>query len=268
VRLWVLGSGSRGNAVLLECGRDRVLVDAGFSVRTLQARLHATGVAPESIASCIVTHEHTDHVRGACAASAKWGWSLYASEGTVRAHPALRDADVRTFEAGGTVMVDGFSLATVRTPHDAEEPVAVIATATRTGARAGVCYDLGHAPDTVLAALRDLDLLVLEANHDEGMLRMGPYPASVCDRIAGRHGHLSNRAAAAVARGTASPSLRHVVLAHLSESCNDARVATADVSAALAKGRARPRVSAASQDAVAGPFSPGAARAEQFTLGL
>jgi phosphoribosyl 1,2-cyclic phosphodiesterase len=272
VRVWVLGSGSRGNAVLIESGEARLLVDAGFSVRTLHARLRAAGIAPESIASCIVTHEHADHVRGACAAAARWGWSLYASEGTARAHPALRDADARTFEAGGTLELDGFSVATVRTPHDAEESVAVVATATRSGARAAVCYDLGHGSDEVRRALHDLDVLVLEANHDEGMLRTGPYPPSVCDRIGGRRGHLSNRAAAALARGSASAALRHVVLAHLSESCNDAALACGDVHGALAGTRARAEVRAAPQDAVIGPFMPSAARAsarvEQLGFGL
>ena len=275
MRLWVLGSGSRGNAVVLDdgTGEARVLVDAGFGVRTLAARLAAARIPPESIVACVVTHEHVDHVRGAVQATARWGWGLHASEGTVRAHPPLGAAGAIAFRAGDTVRVGGLALQTVRTPHDAVESVAVVATATASGARAGVCYDLGHATDAVRQTMGDLDLLVLEANHDEGMLRAGPYPPSVCSRIAGSHGHLSNGAAAGLARDVASGTLRHVVLAHLSESCNDAPVATAAVSAALRAPRFRGAVAAAGQDVVAGPFVAASGRraaptAQQLTLAL
>lgn len=272
MRVWVLGSGSRGNAVLIECGDTRLVVDAGFPVRELAQRLAAVGVAPESIEACVVTHEHGDHVRGASAAAAKWGWALYATPGTAAACPALLAADARTVEAGTTFQVGRFDVRTVPTPHDAREPVAVVATARPTGARAAVCYDLGCATEPVRQALRGVDVLVLEANHDAGMLRGGPYPPSVCDRIASRTGHLSNRAAATLARESAHRALSHVVLAHLSEQCNQPSVAVGDVSAALARTAFRGRVDAAAQDAVVGPFLPGASRraaaAEQLALGL
>jgi phosphoribosyl 1,2-cyclic phosphodiesterase len=272
VRLWVLGSGSRGNAVLLESGGHRLLVDAGFGVRTLEQRLTALGVPPASIAACLVTHEHADHVKGAAQGAARWRWALHASEGTIAAHPALAAAGAVPFRAGETLALAGFVVETVRTPHDARESVAVVATAQACGTRAGVCYDLGHATDAVRTAMRGLDLLVLEANHDAAMLRAGPYPPSVCDRIAGRHGHLSNDAAGALARQLAAPSLRHVVLAHLSESCNAPATAAAAVTQALAGTRFRGAVTPAGQDAVAGPFvaSAGrpAARAQQLSLGL
>ena len=122
------------------------------------------------------------------------------------------------------------------------------------------------------AALADLDVLVVEANHDEAMLRAGPYPPSVAERIAGRHGHLSNRAAGALARQVAGSGLRQVVLAHLSESCNEPRLAAAEVSAALARTRFRGAVVPALQDVVTGPFVAHAHRraaaAEQLGLGL
>ena len=260
MRLWVLGSGSRGNAVLIECGDTRVLVDAGFTPRELAGRLAAAGVAPQSIRACVITHEHTDHVKGACAGAAKWGWALHASEGTAEACPALLAADARTFEPGACLSVGGLELRTVPTPHDATSPVAVVATSSRSGARAGVCYDLGHASDPVKVAMRELDLLVLEANHDETMLRVGPYPPSVQGRIAGRRGHLSNGAAARLARDSASFNLKHVVLAHLSESCNEPALAERTVSEALAATKFRGRVHVATQHAVVGPFTPRMAR--------
>jgi len=272
VRVWVLGSGSKGNAVLLECGDSRVLVDAGFPIRDLAERLTAVGVAPQSVEGVLITHEHTDHVRGACAAAKRWGWSLHATEGTARAFPALAGADVATFEPGATVTLGRFELGTVPTLHDAEEPVAVVVTSRVSGARAGICYDLGCITDPVRSAFRDLDVLVLEANHDEGMLRAGPYPPSVCNRIASRHGHLSNRAAAAMARDAATAHLNHVILAHLSEACNDGRVAASTVSEGLGRTRFAGMVSVAAQHAVIGPFLPRVSRrrpaAEQLALGL
>jgi phosphoribosyl 1,2-cyclic phosphodiesterase len=272
MRVWVLGSGSKGNAVLFECGESRVLVDAGFPVRELAQRLAVIDIAPASIEAVVITHEHTDHVRGASAGAKRWGWALHASEGTTRGYPPLAAADVTTFEPGATLHVGRFELRTVPTLHDAEEPVAVVVTSKATGARAGVCYDLGCVTEPVRAAFADVEVLVLEANHDEGMLRAGPYPPSVCNRIASRRGHLSNRAAAAMARDAAGPHLHHVVLAHLSEACNDQRIAASAVADGLARTRFRGLVSVATQHAVAGPFAPRAGRrvtpADQLTLGL
>ena len=271
MRLWSLGSGSRGNAVLLECSGIRVLVDAGFGVRTLQERLRAIGVAPQSIGVCVITHEHADHVKGAAQAAARWGWALHATAGTIGATPALTGAT--SFRAGDTLRLEGFTLETARTSHDARESVAVAATATRTGARAGVCTDLGHATDGVRTLLRDCEVLVLEANHDPGMLRAGPYPPSVCDRIGGPLGHLSNEAAARLAREVAGPGLRQLVLAHLSERCNTPEAATAAVHQVLARTRFRGAIGAALQDAIAGPFVAHRAartvvRTEQLGLGI
>jgi len=269
MRVWVLGSGSRGNAVLLEHRGSRVLVDAGFHAKALEQRLAAIDVSCESIEALVVTHEHHDHVRGAGAAARAWGWALHASCGTVDAYPTLRDADVRTFDAGATLRFSSMELQSVSIPHDAEEPVAIIAT-DDIGGRVGIVYDLGYANAALRRALGDLDVLVLEANHDEGMLRAGPYPPTVRERIAGRRGHLSNSAAAAVARDVAHPSLAHVVLAHLSDQCNDAALARSAVSRGLAPTRFTGAVHAAPQDAVIGPFEPKVrrGRVEQLRLEL
>ena len=273
MRIWILGSGSRGNAVLLESGESRVLVDAGFPVQELAARLAVTGTEPGAIEACVITHEHTDHVRGAAAAQRRWGWHLLATNGTASAAPSLKGVPVAAVSAGSSVSVGAWDLEFVATSHDAAAPLGVVATERATGARAGVCYDLGVITDDVRSTFQDLDVLVLESNHDEGMLRAGPYPPSVAARIAGRYGHLSNRAAAEFAREASKPGLRHVVLAHLSESCNDPAIASDGARRALARGRFRGTVSVAAQDMVLGPLVPGAAQGrtllgEQFSLGL
>ena len=259
----MLGSGSGGNAVLLESDGSRVLIDAGFPARTLAQRLGAIGIAPASIEACVITHAHTDHMKGAAVAQRKWGWRVYATRGTVAACPELADAGATSFAAGDILPLARMSVATFRTPHDCAEPIGAVVTATRSGVRAGVCYDIGHVSDAVRTICTDVDLLVLEANHDEGMLRAGPYPYMVQQRIAGRHGHLSNREAAGLMRESVSRTLNHVVLAHLSERCNDHGIARQAVNAGLAQGGYRGSLTTAAQHAPVGPFAPKAARAPE-----
>jgi phosphoribosyl 1,2-cyclic phosphodiesterase len=271
MKVWVLGSGSAGNAVLVECGESRVLVDAGFGTRELAARLRSIGIAPQSIEACVVTHEHTDHIKGAAAAARRWGWALYASAGTVEAWPALQEAACRTITVGERVILSRLEVTAHATPHDAAGPIGVRLTATATGATAVVCTDVGHVSEGVRTLCAGADVLVLESNHDEGMLRAGPYPPFVQSRIASRVGHLSNRASAQLARDVVHANLAHVVLAHLSEQCNDHGIAYRTSTDHLRRTRFRGTVSVAMQHGVVGPFLPRAGRAEpepQYSLML
>lgn len=272
MRLWSLGSGSKGNALLVECGDTRVLIDAGFPARTLGARLTAIGVAPSSVSACVMTHEHIDHVRGASAAQAKWGWSLHASGGTVRGSDQLADCTVQEFSAGSTLSIGRADITTVGVSHDATEPVGMVITDRASGARAAIVYDLGVATTEVRSAVREVDVLVIEANHDEGMLRGGPYPRYLQNRIASGSGHLSNRASASLCAEAAHGALSHVVLAHLSETNNEPALAAGAVTSALGRTRFRGTVSTAAQHAPVGPFcakhSRVSARAEQLALAL
>ena len=271
MKLWVLGSGSSGNAVLIECGESRVLVDAGFSARMLATRLRAIGVAPASIEACIVTHEHTDHIKGAASAARRWKWALYASSGTVDAWPELQEVDCARVTPGDSITLSRMQLTTFATPHDAASPIGVRLSATSSGVTAVVCTDVGHVSDCVRTHCVEADLLVLESNHDDGMLRAGPYPPSVRARIASRVGHLSNRACAELARDVVHANLAHLVLAHISENCNDHGIAHAAATNALRRTRYRGAVSVAMQHDVVGPFLPRSARAEaatQYSLGL
>lgn len=259
MRVWVLGSGSAGNAVLVESRDTRILIDAGFPVRELTARLAAIGVSGESIESAVVTHEHTDHVRGVCAAAKRWKWTVYASSGTIAGYPLLREASARPFIAGDALELGDLTVQTVRTPHDGTEPVAVLATARSSGVRAGIVYDLGHVPPSYRTTFERLDMLVLESNHDEGMLRAGPYPPVVQARIAGAYGHLSNRRSGMFARDCVHAGLAQLVLAHLSERCNQPELALASMREAVRTTRFRGALHAASQRAVCGPFTAGRA---------
>ncbi len=253
----MLGSGSGGNAVLVEAAEGRVLVDAGFGVRTLATRLTAIGVAPQSIEACVITHEHTDHMKGAAAAARRWGWAIHASRGTIAHTPELAGARAHAFDAGASLSFSTVDVSTVRTPHDAAEPVGVTITARSTGARTTVCTDIGYVSDGVRALCRDVDILVLESNHDEAMLRAGPYPPVVQARIAGDRGHLANRHAAALIRDEATRRLRHVVLAHLSEKCNAPELAWETTEREVKRTAYRGTVTTARQREIVGPFDVG-----------
>ncbi len=269
VRTWVLGTGSRGNAVVIECGDGaHVLVDAGFPPSILARRLEAAGIAPEAIEALVLTHEHLDHARGAVAAARKWGWAVYATAGTIAECPALADVDVRSFDPGGTLSLGCADIETVTVSHDASEPIAVVVTSRRTGSRTAIAYDLGQVDQPLRRLLHDIDVLVLEANHDTGLLRSGPYPPSVQRRIAGRTGHLSNDAAARLARDCAGAGLGELVLAHLSANCNEGRLALGAVANVLAPTSFRGRVHVAPQDQVAGPFVGRSRRVSHVQLAL
>jgi len=225
MRTWLLGSGSRGNATVIESGDTRVLVDAGFPRRDLAKRLIAADIAPESISALVLTHEHVDHARGAASSVRRWGWPVYGTSGTIAQSPSLTEA--QPMLADGTLSVGALDLTAFPVPHDATSPIALVATERSTGARIGLAYDFGHVTDRVRAALERVDVLIVESNHDEMMLRACPYPPSVRWRIAGPRGHLSNRAAAELVRSIAWRGLRQVVLAHLSETANEPEFAVA-----------------------------------------
>ena len=258
----MLGSGSNGNAILVECDGSRLLIDCGFGTRTLANRLKTIDVAPESIDGCLLTHEHWDHLKGAPTGARRWGWGVYATHGTAIARE-LRKMKVHRFSPGATLDFPTMSVEAVSMPHDARQPVGFVVTSKSSGARAGVFHDLGRVTRGIARACEHLDLLVLESNHDDDMLRNGPYPPFLQARIRGDFGHLSNRHAARFVREAATRQLNHLVLAHLSEQCNTEQVALSTMRTALTKSRFRGTVTAATQDGVVGPFTPGKVKAEQ-----
>jgi phosphoribosyl 1,2-cyclic phosphodiesterase len=259
VKVWVLGTGSNGNAVLLEGDGTRVLVDAGFGPRALAARLKATAIDPASIDACLLTHDHSDHISGVARCVRRWGWAVFATEGTARS-PALAGVSITKLSVGTPMRMDGLEITALPVPHDALETVGFLATTISTGARAAICYDVGHANEHVRTLCREVDILVLESNHDEGMLWAGPYPPWLCQRIAGRVGHLSNRDAGRLARESITSRTAHVVLAHLSEQNNTPEMAKHAVQSALRGTAFKGKLTTATQDSVSGPFLPRGAK--------
>lgn len=248
MKLCVLGSGSKGNAVLIQAGETRILVDAGFAPRAMEARLLAIGVDPLSIEAVLLTHEHIDHARGAASCSAKWGWKVFATGGTQATCEGLASLPVERVTVGEAFSVGDIGIDTATTSHDATDPIAIVATGKVTGARAAIVYDLGAMTDSVMRSIQRVDVLVIESNHDSDMLRNGPYPLMLQRRIAGRQGHLSNGAAGRAACECAHRGLTNVVLAHLSATNNSADTALSSMQGYLSRSAFRGSIAAARQD--------------------
>lgn len=231
IRFASLGSGSKGNALLVESGRTRVLVDCGFGPRETAARLERLGVAPDSVTAVLVTHEHADHVGGAAACAARYGWTLHASHGTAGAARQLADMVVRRFDSHTAFAIGDLEIHPFPVPHDAREPTQFVFS--DGAARLGVLTDAGAVTPHIVAMLAGCAALVIECNHDAGMLARGRYPPQLKRRIAGGFGHLENGAAADLLRAIDAEGLRHVVAAHLSEENNTPELARAALAEAL-----------------------------------
>lgn len=250
MRVAVLGSGSKGNAILVEGGGSRVLVDAGFSGRDLARRLKRLKVSPESLDGIVITHDHTDHTRGMGVFARRFGTPLYLTRGTREVCARLLKGEeiLREYRAGHPFRVGALEVEPFLTVHDAREPVGVAVVDPGTGTRLGVATDLGRPTAGIRHALSRCHILVLEANHDEVLLQEAPYPWSVKARIRSSHGHLSNHAAARFARELFHDGLLAVVLAHLSAESNRPEMARKVVAAALKEVGYRGVVEVAGQD--------------------
>lgn len=246
----MLGSGSRGNATLVQADGTRVLVDAGFSGRDLARRLDALEVDPDSVDAVLVTHDHGDHTRGVGIFARRHGSEVFITDVTRRAcRDLFRGSEsLRPYEVGKPFEIGPLRVEPFLTVHDAADPVAVAVADPATGTRLGVATDLGRPTAHVRHALAECDLLILEANHDDVLLQQAPYPSSVKARITSSHGHLSNDEAARLAIELHHPGLAGVVLAHLSNESNRPDLARRVVGRALRRAGYRGLLDVAAQD--------------------
>lgn len=236
LRFRSLGSGSTGNAALVEAtsaGRTtRLMVDCGFGVRQLDARLASAGLLVTDLDAIFITHEHGDHIGCVHTVSVRHRIPVWMSEGTWLATGA-RDFDGQLHFArdGTSIDLGGLQIEPFTVPHDAREPLQL--TCGDGARRLGILTDLGHATPHVLAQLMGLDALLLESNHDSELLANSAYPAFLKHRVGGQYGHLSNAAAAEIAGAVQHGGLRHVVAAHLSEQNNRPELVQLALAAAL-----------------------------------
>jgi phosphoribosyl 1,2-cyclic phosphodiesterase len=228
MRFCSLGSGSGGNATVVEAGRGgtatRILIDCGFSLRELAFRLNRVGLTCDDLDAVFVTHEHGDHVGCAVTLARRHGLPLWMSRGTWRAigEPEL-PGRLHFARDGKPIALGDLQLMPYTVPHDAQEPLQLRCS---DGARhLGVLTDVGSITTHLLAHLQGCDALLLECNHDHAMLAGSRYPASLKARIGGRLGHLSNETAAQILAACLHGGLRHLVAAHLSDQNNTPELA-------------------------------------------
>ena len=247
LRAAVLGSGSGGNSTIVESGEGCLLLDAGFSCRELERRLEAVGRSAADVDAVLLTHEHDDHCKGVDRFARRHQVPVYGTRGTYKGQ-RLRGLGrfARPMGPGVPLTAAGFRIEVFPVSHDAREPVGIVVESGG-GHRLGLATDLGCRTAEAWRRLQDLDILLLESNHDLDMLRTGPYPWRLKERVASERGHLSNEDAAAGIEALLTDRLSWVVLCHLSETNNSPAFAAAAVQPVLDGGRSRAKLVVAEQ---------------------
>jgi len=235
VTVSVLGSGSRGNSTFIRTDQVRLFIDAGMSRREVAARLEAIGENPDGIDAILVTHEHTDHAGALRVLVKELPIKAYLTRGTMDALKTdeyeLNGSSIEEIKPGVSFSIGDAEIMPFTVPHDAAEPVAFSITVD--GFKITQLTDVGWLPQTVVTQLRSSDVLIMESNHDLEMLRVGPYPWNLKQRLMSRHGHLSNTAVAQFIRSDYDGRARNIVLAHLSSQNNHPEIARQEATRAL-----------------------------------
>lgn len=223
MRFASLGSGSSGNATLVSLGQTHVLIDCGFSIKEAQRRIERLGLCLSQLAAVLVTHEHSDHLKGVPALARKYAIPVYMTPGTYHSRELGKIPELHLIHNYQRFTVGALEIQPVAVPHDAREPAQFIF---RYGGSAlGVLTDLGSVTTHLLDAYDGCDALLLEANHDRQMLASGPYPQFLKSRVASAWGHLSNEQTAALLQQLDTSRLRHLVVGHISRKNNTVELA-------------------------------------------
>lgn len=237
MRFALLGSGSRGNATIIEAGRGgeatRLMLDCGFAVREAEFRLDRLGLTPGHLAGIVVTHEHGDHAAGAFRFARRHSLPVWLSYGTLLGCDVAPEEglDIRIIDSHTAFSVGAIEVQPFPVPHDAREPTQFVFA--DGASRLGVLTDIGESTRHVESMLSGVDALVIECNHDRVMLEASRYPASLKRRIGGRLGHLANDVAAEIVGAIDTSRLQHLVAAHLSAENNRPELATAALAAVV-----------------------------------
>lgn len=231
LRFCSLGSGSRGNATLVESGATLLMVDCGFSVAETERRLARVGRTPDQLSGILVTHEHGDHVAGLARVARAWQVPVWLTAGTRR---GLKDAGLPVATEiipDESFAIDDIEVLPVAVVHDAREPTQYVFS--DGNHRIGILTDLGEVTPHVLRSYNGLDAFMLECNHDLEMLATGPYTNRLKKRVGGRYGHLNNGQAADLLADVDCARLQHIVAAHISEKNNTPLLARSALAGAL-----------------------------------
>ena len=226
-----LQSGSAGNCVFVRSGETRLLFDAGISGSKAESRLAEYGYDIRDCNALVLSHEHCDHISGVGVFYRKFGLPVFANLRTwnaTRAKPSTGCiGSPNYFESGKPFRIGSLRIETLRTPHDAIDGVCFVIEDVESGQRFGLLTDLGHVFSGLQKVVRTLDAVLIESNYDDAMLRHGPYPQHLKDRISGRRGHISNKDAAQLLDACDASQLQWACLGHLSEKNNSPKVALA-----------------------------------------
>jgi phosphoribosyl 1,2-cyclic phosphodiesterase len=215
----LLGSGSSGNTTLVSDGTTHILVDVGLSGRETARRLRECGLAPDDVSAIIVSHEHGDHCRGVAPFAKDLDIPVFMTDEVFRSSEMKLDpAKHRPIRPGEQFDVYGICLTCFSVPHDSADPLGFVIE--KAGVKLGIVLDLGYLSNLVLERLRGCDGIIMESNHDVQMLKVGPYPWALKQRVMSRRGHLSNDSVAQYLGNDFDGKARHVVLAHLSKKNN------------------------------------------------
>ena len=218
MRFASLGSGSKGNATLVEAGATRVLVDCGFSCIETEKRLARLSLEPDDLSAILVTHEHGDHISGVARLSRRYQLPVWMTAGTEAVHKGGAVAAWHCFNGHQAFNIGELRIEPFPVPHDAREPCQFVFSDGER--RLGLLTDVGSITSHIVQALLNLDAIILECNHDPDMLASGPYPPVLKQRVGGPFGHLSNQQAANLLARIDTDRLQHLVIGHLSEKNN------------------------------------------------
>ena len=233
IRFASLGSGSRGNSLIVDAGDTKLLLDCGFSTRATIEKLGRLSVSPDEITGILVTHEHSDHIAGVFKFACRFGIPVYLTHGTYSAASSGKPllSDCHLIDSHASFAIGDMEIQPFPVPHDAREPVQYVFSDGKH--RLGVLTDSGMITPHVVEVLRVCDALVLECNHDPELLFASSYPMHLKRRISGNFGHLANDQAASLLRQIETRQLQHIVAAHLSEQNNRAELAASALASEL-----------------------------------
>lgn len=250
-----LASGSKGNCIYVGTTTTKILIDAGISAKAIRERLSSIGVSLEEIDAVLITHEHTDHIRGLDILGSRLEIPIFANRDTAQAIYEVLNRALRfkIFITGETFQFGDLEIHPFTIQHDAVDPVAF--TIKAQGVKLGFCADLGFATTLVANHLKGCDYLYLEANHEPSMVHACARPSVYKQRVLGKQGHLSNAECAQLIETIFHPDLKHIHLAHLSSECNSPELALKIISDKLKSLQAQTEVSIALQEEISRPIS-------------
>jgi phosphoribosyl 1,2-cyclic phosphodiesterase len=234
MKICILGSGSSGNSLFLGTQRTKILIDAGFSRRETIKRLESIGEDISEIQAICLTHEHSDHISGLKVLHSQFKMQLYANISTIQSleqKPQFNSLPWNIFTTGSEFSIGDIQLSPFRVPHDSADPVGFIAESGET--KVGIATDLGTSTHLIREKLKKCNILILESNYDPALLSGSRRPWHLKQRIAGRQGHLSNKASAELISAVISNKLETLYLVHLSSDCNRPKLAYASAQRVL-----------------------------------